>query len=45
MKAKISEIFEDEIAPVWEGTATAQEVIKDRIMPVVEPIFESNQIN
>ncbi len=42
---KISEIFEDEIAPVWEGTATAQEVIKDRIMPVVEPIFESNQIN
>lgn len=42
---KISEIFEDEIAPVWEGTATAQEVIKDRVMPVVEPIFESNQIN
>ena len=42
---KISEIFEDEIAPVWEGTATAQEVIKNRIMPVVEPIFESNQIN
>ena len=23
---KISEIFEDEIAPVWEGTATAQEL-------------------
>ena len=42
---KISEIVDDQISPVYEGTQTAEDVILGSIMPVAQPIFDSNEVN
>ena len=42
---KLYEIINSMITPVFEGTKTAEDVIKNNIMPVVKPIFDSGDPN
>lgn len=42
---KIYEILDSMLTPVFEGTKTAEDVIINDIMPVVQPMFDANDPN
>jgi len=40
---KIDAIMASGMEPVWAGTKTAAQALRDDIVPQVQPIFEANQ--